>query len=260
MKKYFITSDVHGFLNELKHSLIINNFMFLDENHILVVCGDVFDRGKEAKELLDFLLNLQEQDRLILIKGNHEDLMEDCLKELEERFGIGNHHWRNGTIDTIEQLTGVNKYDLISGLYNFREIKEKMSNYFKLVKNAVDYYEINNYILVHGWVPYILQDKHCESGELSAILEPQIVLDANEDMWKNARWMNGMREAYNGVIIPNKTIICGHYHTGYGFKNILKTCIDEFDCFDIYKNNGIIALDSCVAYSKKLNMIVIDKE
>ncbi len=260
MKKYFITSDVHGFYSELTSELTRNNFLFGHKDHILVICGDVFDRGKEAKRMLKFLLELQKQDRLILIRGNHEDLMEDCLFQLEQRVNISMHHWSNGTVDTIEQLTGFSKYDLICGLYNFREIKERMADYFELVSKAVDYFEIGDYILVHGWIPYILEDSHCKSGELSAVLKPRFILANDKEMWDKARWLNGMKEANAGIIFPDKTIVCGHYHTGYGFKNILHTHLDEFDCFDIYRNKGIIALDSCVAYSHKLNILVLESE
>ena len=253
MKKYFVTSDIHGFRDVLASDLVCNNFMFSNPDHILVICGDILDRGKQAKDLVSFLLDLKKQGRLILIRGNHEDLMDDCLFQLEQRVNISMHHWTNGTVDSIEQLTGISKYDLVCGLYNFREIKEKMADYFELVKDAVDYFEVGDYVLVHGWVPYVLVDTSCA-------LEPRIMLDATKDMWDKARWLNGMKEASSGAIIPNKTIICGHYHTGWGHKNIYKICPDEFDCFDIYKNKGIIALDSCVAYSHKLNVFVIEEE
>ena len=260
MKKYFITSDVHGFRDVLASELFCNNFMFSDPDHILVICGDILDRGKQAIELISFLLDLKKQGRLIIIRGNHEDLMDDCLRALEQRTDIGMHHFTNGTVDSIEQLTGVNKYDLACGLYNFREIKEKIADYFELVKDAVDYFEVGDYILVHGWFPYVLQDTHCESGELSAILKPVFIKNATKEDWDKARWLNGMKEASSGAIIPNKTIVCGHYHTGWGHKNIHNICLDEFDCFDIYKDKGIIALDSCVAYSHKLNILVIEEE
>lgn len=245
MKKYFVTSDVHGFCSILKNTLEINGFDINNEDHILVSCGDLFDRGGEAVELLNFLKKIPKR-RLVLVKGNHCDLMEDCLFQLEQRVNISMHHWSNGTVDTIEQLTGVNKYDLACGLYNFREIKEKMSDYFELVKDAVDYFEIGDYILVHGWVPTDFKYK------------PTLVSD--KGAWEKARWDNGMKMADLGAIIPNKTIICGHYHTGWGHKNIHNICLDEFDCFDIYKDKGIIALDSCVAYSHKLNILVIEEE
>lgn len=259
MKKYFVFSDVHSFFSILKKELDNNGFDINNDNHILVSCGDLFDRGKEAVKLLNFLKSIP-KERLILIRGNHCDLMEDCLFQLEQRVNISMHHWSNGTVDTIEQLTGFSKYDLACGLYNFREIKERMADYFELVSKAVDYFEIGDYILVHGWFPYVLEDSHCESGELSAILKPKFIKNATKDMWDKARWLNGIKEANAGIIFPDKTIVCGHYHTGYGFKNILHTHLDEFDCFDIYKNKGIIALDSCVAYSHKLNILVLEGE
>lgn len=257
MKKYFVTTDVHGYYDIFIDTLHKNGFDFGNPDHIIIICGDLFDRGKQAKYLLEWLLLLPE-DRLILIKGNHEDLMEDCLEQLKDKSDISLHHIANGTLDTVSQLTDINIYDLIGGIYNYNEIESKMKDYFKLVDRSVDYYKLGNYIFVHGWVPVVFIDSYDISGELSAIMTPIIKLDADKKQWQSARWDNGMKMADLGAIVNGKTIVCGHYHTGWGHKNILKTCTDDFECFDIYRNKGIIALDSCVAYSKQLNMLVIE--
>lgn len=245
MKKYFVMSDIHSFYGPFILELDKAGFEKYNPNHILIICGDLFDRGPQSVELLHYLLSLPE-DRLILIRGNHEDLMEECLEQLEERQTVGYHHFTNGTVKTISQFALVNEYDLASGFYNFREIKRLMSGYFKLIERCVDYYELGDYIFVHGWVP---TDFKCEP-----------ILVSDKGAWKSARWDNGMKMANLGATIPNKTIVCGHYHTGWGHKNIKNTCLDEFDNFEIYRNEGIIALDSCVAYSGKLNVLVIEEE
>ena len=248
MKKYFVVSDIHSFYMNFILTIEKEGFHKYNPNHILIICGDLFDRGPQSVELLHYLLSIPE-DRLVLIRGNHEDLMEECLQQLEERQTASYHHFTNGTIDTISQFSLTNKYDLASGFYNFREIKHSMSGYFKLIERCVDYYEVGDYIFVHGWVPTVFKD-----GK-------QIPkLDADKDEWKKARWDNGMKMADLGAVIPNKTIVCGHYHTGWGHKNINKTCLDEFDNFEIYRNNGIIALDGCIAYSGKVNVLVIEEE
>ena len=69
----YAVADPHGFLNEMKAALIEQGF-FEDPHGKLVICGDVLDRGEQACEMVDFLVDLLEQDRLIFVKGNHEDL------------------------------------------------------------------------------------------------------------------------------------------------------------------------------------------
>lgn len=214
MKEYFVCSDIHGFYDTFFNCLLNEGFDINNPEHHIIICGDLFDRGNQAKELLKFLLEFQKTGRLILVRGNHEDLMEDCLFQLEQGVNISNHHYRNKTLNTIAQLADTNEYDLLCHLYNYKNIKSKLRSYFKLISKAVDYYEVGDYIFVHGWVPYILQDTHEPSGELSISSKPIIKLDAEKFMWDYARWYNGMQEAANGIIIEGKTIVCGHFHTG----------------------------------------------
>ena len=47
--KYFAISDMHSFYSIAKKSLDEAGFDPDNENHTLVVCGDIFDRGDETK-------------------------------------------------------------------------------------------------------------------------------------------------------------------------------------------------------------------
>ena len=82
MKKYFIVSDIHSFYDELATGLTLSGFEYNNPDHILVVCGDVFDRGEQTLEVYDFLSSLPKK-RCILIKGNHESLY---LKLLNKKY------------------------------------------------------------------------------------------------------------------------------------------------------------------------------
>lgn len=152
MKTYFIFSDVHSFYSILKDNLEKNSFEYDNKDHILISCGDLFDRGYEAKELLDFLVKFKTEypDRLILVKGNHEDLLEDCYNQIINKQQISYHHWTNRTVDTICQLTDINRYDLLNFCYDSEVIKVKMQPYFDLMRNCVNYYKLDNKIFVHG--------------------------------------------------------------------------------------------------------------
>ena len=66
--KYFVVADVHGFYDEMKAALDEAGFDPENENHTLISCGDVIDRGKRPNEVVKYLVNLP---RKILIRGNH---------------------------------------------------------------------------------------------------------------------------------------------------------------------------------------------
>lgn len=243
--KYFVVSDIHSYYREFKDALRKAGFDCGDNNHILILCGDAFDRGPDAKKLLRFLLQLQECNRLIYIKGNHEYLMEDCLKQMKEGKDVGIHHWYNKTLDTIFQLTGYNSYDIALGVYDYKKLSRKLSKYRKLVAKCIDYYELNNYIFVHGWIPHIRN---------------YYMLSKCKD-WEKASWSNGMEEWHNGWTLDNKTIVCGHWHTSFGNYLYHNKGSGEFESnadFGIFEDDGIIALDACTAFSKKVNILVIE--
>jgi hypothetical protein len=110
-------------------------------------------KNKSSSEViiaLDKLLNETNVKSLV----SDEDsayLSNDVLSHLKNKTNFSMSHWSNGTLKTVEHLTGINKYDLLYGIYDYNiHIKKKMSNYFKLMKRAVDYYAIGNYIFVHG--------------------------------------------------------------------------------------------------------------
>ena len=59
--KYYITSDVHGFYDELRTALQASGYFEDTTPHKLVILGDLFDRGSQVKELQDFVLDLMER-------------------------------------------------------------------------------------------------------------------------------------------------------------------------------------------------------
>ena len=54
MKKLFVVSDIHGHYTELKAALDRAGFDRNDPAHLLICCGDYFDRGSENAQVLWF--------------------------------------------------------------------------------------------------------------------------------------------------------------------------------------------------------------
>ena len=104
--RYYVTADVHGYFDELKKALAEQGYFTDTAPHKLVICGDLYDRGKQASALQAFILDLMEKEEIILIRGNHEDLALDLLQGWYDGSYLKYHHHSNGTIDTVCQLTG----------------------------------------------------------------------------------------------------------------------------------------------------------
>lgn len=260
--KYYVVADPHGFYSYLKKALEEAGFFEDEEPHVLVVCGDVLDRGKEAREIVDFLLDLAKKDMLILIKGNHEDLFVQCLQDIS-RGGVYDiacgcsHHYSNRTWHSMLQLSGMKERtavefagSLISKIRNCRFYRE-------LLPLCRDYFETEHYIFCHGWIPVInMGDKY----------EPKYKYDPNwrnadAASWRSARWYNGMELACEkGIKEAGKTIVCGHWHTSFGHHKYEGKGTEggKNDDLTPFYADGIIALDGCAVYSKKVNCIVIE--
>ena len=100
MKKYFIVSDIHSFYTPLITALEKNGFDMNNPEHILVVLGDVFDRGYQSLEVYAFLTIALSEDRVILVRGNHELLYLDLLRK---KFP-DSYDFSNGTVRTFCQI------------------------------------------------------------------------------------------------------------------------------------------------------------
>ena len=151
MKKYYVLTDIHGFYKEMIEALGKENFDISNDNHILVSCGDIFDRGRDPIKCLEFVNSLPE-NRKVLIRGNHEDLIEDCLNRNE----FLHHDYHNGTVETVVALGNMvgSSDDALSVFANAK----RNPLLAKYLGTLVDYAEIGNYIFVPGWIPCFRND------------------------------------------------------------------------------------------------------
>lgn len=255
-----VISDTHGYFNETKAALNEKG-LIKNKNNKVLLNGDILDRGPDAVRLTDYLITLLKENRLILIRGNHEDLIEDALREIEngkigEVSGFS-HHRLNGTFNTIIQLSGMS---IREALANPRVLVRRVKNspYYRILLPAcVNYYETEKHIFTHGWIPCKIEGYGTEK---QYYYNPDW-RNASAEEWRMARWLNGMKLAFeHGIVEPDKTIICGHINASYGHACIENVCTEfgpDAD-FSPYYGDGIIAIDSCVAHSGKINCVEID--
>ena len=55
--KYFVSADIHGFYDEWIKALKEKGFDFNTPEHKVILCGDLFDRGRQPKQIIDFILS-----------------------------------------------------------------------------------------------------------------------------------------------------------------------------------------------------------
>ena len=232
-QKIFVVSDIHGHCSILKEALKNAGFEKENEKHLLVCCGDYFDRGNENYETLKFFERLKHK---VLLRGNHEDL----LLKLLHTGKIQPHHYINGTMNTLEEFFGKYFVDPADDTIDFSGKTGTVDRICEFINGTVDYFQTENYVFVHGWLP-----QNCfTSNDLK---------NATKHQWSDARKIRWTEKYCDKRPLTDKTLVCGHMPTFYAnmgdkSKNI----------YDIFYGNGLIAIDAGTADTKHINVLVLE--
>lgn len=240
MPKLYIISDVHGFFDEMKAALDEAGFDENNPEHWLIGCGDYMDRGKQPIQVMRYLHHLP---RKILIRGNHEKLLEDCCLRGE----AWSHDIHNGTADTIWNI-GCSLY------HDFAEMCDHTLRRTKAFRDSmVNYFETKNFVFCHSFLPLIEVE-----GEQR--FKPDW-RNATQDEWDKAMWGNPYQLAEKGLLPSDKKLVFGHFHTSWPRAHYdgEPEWGSEAD-FSVYYGDGFIAIDACTAYSGKVNVLVLEDD
>jgi hypothetical protein len=231
----FVVTDVHGHCRELKRALETAGYDRNDPCHLLVVLGDCFDRGRENREVLEFFEGIE---RKIMVRGNHEDLLEDVL----DSHKIDLIHELNGTEDTILAFFGKGAIDPGTfRLYPDRFVADRLKAF---LSPMINYFETEKHIFVHGWIPVF--DKE-------GLVRNDWRLSGKR-VWRRARVTEWQWAYQEGLTLKDKIVVCGHRTTQYGRRFDPDRRDDDYSPFF---GEGLIALDACTIKSGVVNVAVI---
>lgn len=73
----FVIGDIHGGFKALKQVI---NKLAVTPSDTFIFLGDYVDGWSQPVEVIDFLITLQQQQKCIFIRGNHDDLLLDWLR------------------------------------------------------------------------------------------------------------------------------------------------------------------------------------
>lgn len=225
--KLFVCSDIHGFYSEFKDSLKKSGYDKNNPNHKLIILGDFFDRGPEAKSVKEFILN----EKAILIRGNHDD----SLMRLYETGYIKGHDYKGGTFNTMEQLGETNSNEINRVLTNFRLKNNDLINlYYKMPY----YYIAKDILFVHSWTPNV-----------------DDITEATRDEWHSAtltslnRKIESIKSGEEINLYPYtniKTIVFGHHKA------------DDIRGMENYGGNGVYTEAIKTLKTKNLTLYGVD--
>jgi serine/threonine protein phosphatase 1 len=162
MSRLFAISDIHGCFKPF-YELVVNQLFLL---------GDYIDRGKQSKEVIDFIIDLDKQGfNVTTLIGNHEVMLLDSYynRELEPIWFMNNGE------STL----------LSFGIEDIRNIDNHYLDFF----SSLEYYMIvGNIIFVHA-------------GFNDQTINP--FADKHSMIWES-------RQSYRNPLLSGKSIIHGH--------------------------------------------------
>jgi len=243
MKKLFVVSDLHGFFSLFKEALEQVGFDPNNESHMLIVIGDCFDRGTENLKMLQYLELITNK---VLVRGNHEDHLLDIIN----RGYLKDYDYANGTDRTVTELFG--KYALLDGTgkIDFSGKTRMVDRVVDFISDMKDYYETSSYVFVHGWVPIQFHGKE-------PYIDRNWRMTSSSDEWKNARYLEWQQTYDKGLLLEDKTIICGHRPASLGHLFDITRYPDDNS---IFYGNKVIAIDANTYRSQKINLLVLEDE
>lgn len=249
--KNFVVSDVHDHYDLLLKALLEGGFEIDNESHRLILCGDAFYSGPQPGELFEFLRLLSKKGRLIFIYGNHDVELLDNLKEGKFKRAA-NRKCAELVVSYLTKKTSLTDEEIVSECdrLGFTQFLEKV---------PVWYYEDENYVFTHAFIP---TKKRTYRDDWR---------NATAEEWRGAIRADAMLLSMRyGVSVPGKRIVCGHYTAARCF--LMKDATENDWTNKIYKDvSGVspegfkpffgdtfIALDQRVKETKFINCIVIE--
>lgn len=164
----------------------------ISKDDTVVVLGDAIDRGPGSKKVVDRLLQLARECRLVFILGNHEEMLLDSFTEDVVRQG-----WlQYGGAETLASYGG--------------DAEDIPAEHLEFFRSAANFLETDRDIFVH------------------ANLEPGVPLARQQAEW--LRWTH--LTGYEPPFAAEKRVVCGHtpLKSGYPLAMPGWACLDTHAC------------------------------
>lgn len=227
MIKYFILSDIHARFDLLNEALNKACFDVENKDHILIISGDILDRGKQGDLVIRFIESLILEKRVLAVLGNHDVFLKEILENNINVDKIEFNILHNGFGETLKLIKGIDLNELTNE--SVKEYKnkfiEKYPVFSKWIKYLPLYLEFKNHVIVHAFLNFNLED------------------------WRDTsiRYATWSRDYKNKIPISfGKKLIFGHT------PNILINGKDDI-IFDGYK----IMIDGGAAINHQINVLIL---
>ncbi len=191
--------DVHGCYRALATLLELISITPADT---VVFLGDVIDRGPSSKQVVDRIITLRDECKVVFIMGNHEEMMRDAISG-------------RGLLNAWLDVGGQAMLDSYGG-----SADDISPEHIRFLISASPFWETDSEIFIH------------------TNLESQVSLPNQSSDFLRWKHLGGLEPPH----ISGKRIICGHTSQTDGVPLVFDgwVCIDTFPhggkwltCFDV---------------------------
>ena len=150
-RRILAVSDIHGNLPFLEGLLKKANFCPED---ILVLVGDMLEKGTQSLELLRYVMKLSEQPNVYPLCGNCDGLVLRFFEDDEWDQGFFSHYLPAHPESTLRQLAAEMGYENWADLPAFRTaVRERYPEIWAWLRSLPTILETEHLVFVHGGVP-----------------------------------------------------------------------------------------------------------
>ncbi|GEM_PF-6670825 len=161
--------DVHGNFNEMRSALekagiIDSSGTWVGGNRRFVFLGDLVDKGPDTDKTLDFIMTLSKNaeaagGRVIVIRGNHEDMLLDWIAGRKPIIGEDRWFDENARVTAQSMLrrTGLSQERIIAmndeqlkAAFRYYLTEGEGRRYVKFLQDTPLAARVNNVFFVHG--------------------------------------------------------------------------------------------------------------
>ena len=133
MNRTLVIGDIHGGLRALHQIMERAN---VTQNDTLLFLGDYVDGWSQSPDVIDYLINLNEHQNCIFIRGNHDELLLDWLQNKNENIDEGMWFKHGGEATVIA-------YSKVS--------ESTISKHISFLKSLENYYlDDQNRLFIHA--------------------------------------------------------------------------------------------------------------
>lgn len=144
LPKRFVIGDIHGCIATLVE--LLEDKIKPKRNDEIVFVGDLIDRGPNPKAVVDFVMELQKKFKVIVIRGNHEQMLLDSLTD-----GYTFELWHfNGSEPTLRS-------------FNISHPSEMERKYIDFFFNLPFYVLWEDFVVTHGDLNFDAEDPFADT-------------------------------------------------------------------------------------------------